>query len=278
MQQTIAFVGGGNMARALVGGLLKAGWPTDRIVLADPDVDQRRRIMNAWPGVTTYIENREAVDKAHIVLFAVKPQALSSCAQDLASSMRTKRPLVVSIAAGIRVAALQNWLGGDLPVVRCMPNTPALIGCGATALYAGENTTQQQREMAEQVMRSVGVTVWLQREAELDIVTALSGSGPAYFFFIMEILEEAAVKLGLSRDTASRLCVQTALGAAKLASESEESRFELRARVTSKGGTTEKALEVLQHGGIRNLFESALAAAAGRASDLSDESERLSRA
>ena len=278
MQQTIAFIGGGNMARALIGGLVKAGWPPDRITVADPDASQRALIQKISPCILAHAENREAVRNADLILFAVKPQIMPACATALGEHVQNKRPLIVSIVAGVRVETILTWLKADLPVVRCMPNTPALVGCGATALYASVGTSQPERDAAEQVMRSVGMTVWLHRESEIDVVTALSGSGPAYFFLLMEALEEAATKLGLSPETAGRLCVQTALGAARLAAESEDSRAQLRAKVTSKGGTTEKAIEVLERGGIRDLFEAALSAAATRARNLSDESERMNHA
>ena len=273
MQQTIAFVGGGNMARALVGGLLNMGWPAAAIRLSEPLAAQREALAHSWPHLSLFADNLPALEGADIVVFAVKPQVLPDVVRQLAAKIRAAEPLVISIAAGIRVAAVHAWLGGHLPIVRCMPNMPALLGCGITGLYASAEVDIGKRERAQQIMRAVGDTVWLDREADIDIVTALSGSGPAYFFLLMEAMEDAAVQLGLDRTAARQLCLHTAHGAARLALEGNETPPQLRARVTSPGGTTERALRVFEEGGLRTMVATALAAAAERARHLSDEAE-----
>lgn len=268
---TIAFIGGGNMARSILGGLLAEGGAPERLWVADPAPDQLARLREAHPGLHTTGENAEAASAADVVVLAVKPQVMREVAVALAAPLQARRPLVVSIAAGIRSRDLDRWLGGGLPIVRCMPNTPALVRSGASALYANSATSPKQRQLAERIMRAVGLTLWLEDEALLDAVTAVSGSGPAYFFLVMEIMEQAGVELGLPREAARLLTLETAFGAAKLALESREDAATLRARVTSKGGTTEAALEVLEAGGLQGLFSRALAAAARRSGELAEQ-------
>lgn len=264
---TIGFVGGGNMARSLIGGLLADGIAPDRIWASDPDPERLDTLRSAFQVNATH-DNADVVDAAEVVVLAVKPQIVRQVAQSLGPLIQAKRPLVISIAAGIREADLRRWLGEKVALVRSMPNTPALVQSGATALYANPYVSDGQRELAESILRAVGVTVWLDNEAHMDVVTALSGSGPAYFFLIMEALETAAVELGLAPDTARLLTLQTAFGAAKMALESEEQVDDLRQRVTSPGGTTEQAVRVLEQGGIRALFGQALKAAHQRSCEL----------
>ncbi len=185
--------------------------------------------------------------------------------------MQDQQPLVISIAAGIRTPDLARWLGADTAIVRAMPNTPALVQSGATGLFANAHVRDQQRDLAETILRAVGLTLWVEQEDQLDLVTALSGSGPAYFFLVMEALQEAASKLGLPAETARLLALQTAFGASRMALESDEDAAALRQRVTSPGGTTEQALRVLEEGGLRNLMEQALTAAARRSRELADQ-------
>ncbi len=268
---TIAFIGAGNMARSLIGGLLADHWPAERIHVSDPDPGQIDVIRRQYPGVFTTSDNRTNVEHADIVLLAVKPQSVKEAAQGLAGHLPASETLIISIVAGVRSSDLIHWLRGEFPVVRCMPNTPALVGSGATGLFANALVTDQQRDIAESILRAVGLTLWLEIESQLDAVTALSGSGPAYFFLIMEALEEAGKELGLAGDAARLLTLQTAFGASKLALESQESLATLRQRVTSPGGTTEKALAVLESGEIRNLFAKALQAAASRSIELANE-------
>ncbi|OOG28587.1 pyrroline-5-carboxylate reductase [Thioalkalivibrio denitrificans] len=271
MNEPIAFIGAGNMARSLIGGLVQDGWPEDALWAVDPDASQRDAVLRRWPSVHVHEEAGEAVAHADVVVLAVKPQVLRDVARGIAEAVQSRRPLVVSIAAGVRGADIERWLGGDLPVVRCMPNTPALVGSGATALAANSRVDTGQKAVAESILRAVGLTVWLDDETALDAVTALSGSGPAYCFLLMEAMEDAGVQLGLPRETARLLALQTAFGAAKLALESEDDAATLRTRVTSRGGTTEQALRVLESGGFRELFTRALTAARDRSRELADQ-------
>lgn len=267
----IAFIGGGNMARSLIGGMLADGYPATQIWVADPDPQQCAALKRHWPAVNTTQDNLQAVDTAQVVVFAVKPQVLKAVATSLQDAVQNHQPLIISIAAGIRTVDLERWLGGNAAIVRCMPNTPALVQSAATGLFANNQVDSEQHDIAESVLRAVGLTVWVEDEVLLDAVTAISGSGPAYFFQLMEMLEQSGIKLGLPAETARLLSVQTAFGAAKLALESDEDAASLRQRVTSKGGTTERALNTLEDGNIRQLYEQALTAAAARAAELADQ-------
>jgi pyrroline-5-carboxylate reductase len=264
---TIGFVGAGNMGRSLAGGLLKSGWEQKRVLLSDPDGEQRRTVTDLL-GIEVSSDNNAVVTQADVVVLAVKPQVLKAVATALAPAVQKKRPLIVSIAAGVRIADIERWLGGNLSIVRVMPNTPALVGSGASALFANRRAQPAQRDLAESILRTVGVTVWLSREELLDVVTALSGSGPAYFFLIMQALEEAAINQGLDPATARLLTLETAFGSAKMALEANVEPAELRRRVTSPGGTTERALTVLREGHVEQVFARALQAASARAHEL----------
>lgn len=267
---TIAFVGGGNMARSLIGGLTTAGVNPARIWVADPDT-RKLEPLGAQFNVNTTQDNDTACAGADVVVLAVKPQIMQEVALSLAPVVGQRRPLVVSIAAGIRATDLARWLGEDVALVRTMPNTPALVQSGATALFANPVASSQQRDLAESILRAVGMTIWVEREELMDVVTALSGSGPAYFLLVMEVLEKAAVAQGLAQETARLLALETAFGTAKLALESPEGAAALRQRVTSPGGTTEQAIKVLQEGGLEELFARAVAAARRRSEELADE-------
>ncbi|UJS25535.1 pyrroline-5-carboxylate reductase [Thiothrix winogradskyi] len=264
---TITFIGAGNMARSLIVGLLQ-DQANVALRVADPDEHQLDAIRKHWPEVTATTDNLEAMQGADVVVLAVKPQIMRNVTENLASNAQLSRPLFVSIAAGIREEALNRWLGGNQAIVRCMPNTPALVQAGATGLYANQHVSDSQRSAAESLLRAVGITVWFDDETKLDAVTAISGSGPAYFFLVMEAMQAAAEQLGLRPEEAHLLIVQTALGAAKLALESDDLPGELRQKVTSKGGTTEAALNVLTTGGLHDLFAQALQAAASRSREL----------
>lgn len=268
-QPTIAFIGAGNMGRSMAGGLLKSGWDRARLVLADSDPQQRQAVEDLL-NVRAYADNSVAVADAGIVVLAVKPQALKPVAEGLAPVVQQKHPLIVSIAAGVRISDLERWLGGNLAIVRVMPNTPALVSSGASAMFANRRVSAEQRDIAESILRAVGVAVWLPREELLDVVTALSGSGPAYFFLVMEALERAAIDAGLEAATARLLTLETAYGAAKMALEGGTDPAELRRRVTSPGGTTERAIQVLKEGQVERLFTEAIEAATERARELAD--------
>jgi len=265
---TLAFIGTGNMTRSLIGGLIADGWPADRIWATDPVAEQRDAIARHWPQVHTTGDNGEAARQAEVIVLAVKPSVVREVAEDLSSVLQDHRPLVISIAAGIPVPRLETWLGGGLPIVRAMPNTPALVQSGATGLYAGPGVSEAQRELAETILRAVGLALWIEDEEQMHAVTAVSGSGPAYFFLTIEALEEAAREAGLDSRAARLLAVQTAFGATKLALESDEDAATLRRRVTSKGGTTEQALAELEQGGLRQLMSRAVQAAVRRSREL----------
>lgn len=267
----IAFVGGGNMARSMIGGLLTDGWPDDRIRIAEPDGGQRDILRAHFPGTRSFEDNRSAVDGSDVVVLAIKPQVVRAVATDLSNLLQETPALVVSVAAGIRSADLERWLGGGIPVVRCMPNTPALVQSGATGAYASARVSDDQRETAERIIRAVGLCFWFEDETKLDAVTAISGSGPAYFLMVMEALEAAGVSLGLDPEVSRLLTLQTAFGTAKLALESGDDAATLRKRVTSRGGTTERAIEQLERGEIRSVIRLAAHAAANRVRELEEE-------
>ena len=263
----VGFIGAGNMARSLAGGLLKNGWDKTRVLMSDPDPAQRQAVESLLQ-LSVFAENDAVAARADILVLAVKPQVLSTVAIALAKNVQKKKPLVLSIAAGVRIADIEHWLGQDLAIVRGMPNTAALIGSGASGLYANRHVSPSLRDEAESILRAVGVTVWVAEEPLLDVVTALSGSGPAYFFLVMEALEQAAIENGLEPAQARLLTLETAYGAAKMALEGGDEPGLLRARVTSPGGTTEQAVNTLEAGGLRQLLQAAMHAAIIRAREL----------
>lgn len=268
-QPIVGLIGAGNMARSLAGGLLNNGWPKARLLLADPDANQRQGAQEAL-GVSVYEDNAEVAGRAEILVLAIKPQAMVEAARALAPHVQKRKPLVVSLAAGVRLNDIERWLGGGLAMVRVMPNTPALVGSGASGMYANERVDARGRDQAESILRAVGITVWVENEALIDVVTALSGSGPAYFFLMMEALERAAVEQGLDPKQARLLTLETAFGAAKMALEGGEEPALLRRRVTSPGGTTEAAIHVFEDSGMRRLCKEAVTAAIKRARELGD--------
>jgi len=267
MSKILTFIGAGNMSRSLIAGLIQDKTSFE-LRVSDPDENQLDIIKSNWPTVKTFTDNQQACDKASIIVIAVKPQILPMVCTSLADSFSSSKPLIISIAAGVREATINNALGGGFPIVRCMPNTPALVQAGATGLYANVLVDAEQHSEAEAILRAVGITLWFKDELQLDTVTAVSGSGPAYFFLVMEAMQKSAQQLGLSKDEARLLVLQTAMGAAKLALESDEDAATLRQRVTSKGGTTEAALKVLNEGGLSDLFHQALTAAEDRSKEL----------
>lgn len=263
----IAVIGAGNMGSSLIGGLIQDGHPSQHIWASDADEEKLAYLKQRF-HIHTTPHNITAAEAADVLILAIKPQYFATVAHELAKTIQTLKPLVISIAAGIRIASIEHWLGDQLPIVRTMPNTPAMIGCGATALFANAKTNEDQRNLAESILRAVGITVWLNDEQLMDAVTALSGSGPAYFFLMMEAMQEAGEVLGLPPETARLLTLQTALGSARMAMESSSSLVELRHQVTSPGGTTEKAVSVLEENNIRALFSKALGAAKLRSEEL----------
>lgn len=267
--KTLAFIGCGNMATSLIKGLIADGYDPTRIMASDPDSNKLAHISGLC-GIKSAKDNFEAIEFAEVVLLAVKPQVLQQVATDMTQAVQKHMPLIVSIAAGVQEKELNQWLGGNVALVRTMPNTPAMIQVGATALHANSSVTSDQKDLAESILRAVGLTIWVDSESMIDVVTALSGSGPAYFFLVIEAMESAAVELGLPADTAHLLTLQTALGAARMAMESRDTPATLRERVTSPGGTTEAALEELEQGGLRELFVQAITRARDRSIELSN--------
>ncbi|MDF1529246.1 MAG: pyrroline-5-carboxylate reductase [Sedimenticola sp.] len=267
--KSIAFIGSGNMATSLIGGLVADGYDPKQIIASDPDSEKRADLAARF-GILTAEDNLAAIAQADVVVLAVKPQVLEQICLSLAQSIQQTQPLVISIAAGIRESDMQHWLGGNVALVRTMPNTPAMLQAGATVLHAGKGVSESQRDLAESILRAVGLTRWVNDEKLMDIATALSGSGPAYFFLVMEAMETAAIENGLTPETARLLTIQTALGAARMAIESSDGPATLRQKVTSPGGTTERALEILEQGDLRALFAKALAGARKRSEELSE--------
>lgn len=273
----VAFVGGGNMTQAIAGGLLDGGFAAGNILISEPDSRQRQALTTNLPGVVVSADNNEIVIAASTVVLAVKPQVLSGVCRQLGDTVSTSRPLIVSIAAGVRSADIDHWLGGGHAVVRIMPNQPALLRQGISGIYANDATTKDQLRMASEIMSSVGPVVTVPSEADIDTVTAISGSGPAYFYLLIDMLSKTGVELGLNRRVADQLARETAKGAALLARESEHEMDELIANVRSPGGTTAAALDSLLDHGVRDIFTRALTAARDRAVDLADQAHESSQ-
>lgn len=266
---TLAFIGAGNMARAIIGGLISNGFPATSIRASSPNIDRLADLKSQGLFVTA--DNTEAMLSADIVVLAVKPQMLKAVLQPLADSAGQNKPLFISVAAGITSHSINKWLGGNQAIVRCMPNTPALVKMGANGLYANTNVNQTQRAQAETVLSATGLTLWVEQEEQLHAVTAVSGSGPAYYFLFMEAMIAAAEKQGLSKEVATQLTLQTALGAAEMALQSTVSPAELRRRVTSPKGTTEQAILSFQANHLESLVEEAMQACATRSVNMAKE-------
>ena len=268
----LVFIGGGNMGRSLIGGLVNRGIDPARIAVVEPATAVREGLANDY-GIRTFAGTGPAMQDAALVLLAVKPQIMRDVCQSLAPELPGDA-VTVSIAAGITTAQLDGWLGGNRAVVRAMPNTPALLGAGATGLYANTRVSANQRLLASVVLDAVGISVWLDDEAQMDVVTALSGSGPAYFFLLAEAMQAAALELGLPEAAARALAAQTCLGAGRMLMESHEDAASLRQRVTSPGGTTQAALESLAGDGFSRIVARAVAAATRRGAELSQQAGR----
>ncbi len=273
MSDDIAFIGGGNMARSLIGGLIAQGRDPASIRVAEP-VDVLRDALHADFGVAVFDTSTTAVQDASTWVFAVKPQVMRTVCESLSAQAQVQRPLVISIAAGITGGQLERWLGGDLPVVRTMPNTPALLGAGVTGLHASQHVDAEGRAFAETLLAAAGKTVWIDNEDLMDAVTAVSGSGPAYVFLLAEAMMDAGVAEGLPADAARTLALETLLGAARMLTQHDAPEAaELRRRVTSPNGTTQAAIEAFEAGGFRALVASAIHAARERGRALSAANE-----
>ncbi|NEV61569.1 pyrroline-5-carboxylate reductase [Thiorhodococcus minor] len=264
----IAFIGGGNMATSLIAGLVADGYAAQDIRVSEPN-PERRNALQARYGVHAFAESAKALAGADTIVLCVKPQIARQVCTAIAAEIPGETPLVVSIMAGVPEQAIQDWLGRPLPIVRAMPNTPSMVQTGAIGLHASPEVDAEGRNRAETILRAAGLVRWVADEDKIDAVTAISGSGPAYFFLFMEALEEAGIALGLDAETARLLTIQTALGAAKMAMESDAPPSRLREQVTSPGGTTERALGVFADADLRALVAGATAAARDRAKALS---------
>lgn len=265
---TIGMIGGGNMARALVRGLLHAGHPAGRIQVADPDPAQLEQVVALHASVGIHADNQEVARRADVLVLAVKPQVMADTARQIAAAPRRAGQLILSVAAGITLDSLRSWFGPGTPLVRVMPNQPATIGAGISGLAASANVSEAERHIAQYIASATGHAVWLRDESLMDAVTAVSGSGPAYFYLLMEHMERAAIELGLPADLAATLTRETALGAARLVIETKAEPGRLRAAVTSPGGTTAAALRVFEAANLDAIVKQALAAARDRSTEL----------
>jgi pyrroline-5-carboxylate reductase len=266
----LAFLGGGNMGRALIGGLLRRGTRPEQISVGE-SVEAARTSLARDLGITATADNVAAVENAELIVLAVKPQDAAAVLASLQPQLTRNRPIVLSVAAGRRASTLEGWCGPGIPVVRAMPNRPALVGAGVTGLYAPAHVSATHRAAAERVMQAVGEVVWVPTEDAIDVVTALSGSGPAYFFLLAELMAQAATDLGLETQAARRLAVATLHGAGLLANSSDGDLARLRAEVTSKGGTTEAALRTMEAADLRAIISRALDAATRRSRELATQ-------
>ena len=267
-QATIGFIGGGNMARSLVSGLVSSGFNAKKIWICDKNQEKLDAFQQAY-GVFSCKDQVELVENCSVIILAVKPQALPSVVEAVGKQIKRKQPLVLSICAGIDMQQLSQWFGEKTAIVRVMPNTPALLQCGASGMFSNGNLADQQKNLTEHIMRASGVAVWVKEENQMDVIGALSGSGPAYFFLMMEIMSDVAIKLGLTEKQAKLLTTQTAYGAARMALESPDSVEKLRLKVTSKGGITEAAVSTLEKSGIRDMMEQAMLNNVKRGKELS---------
>ena len=266
----VAYVGGGNMTRALAGGMLAAGYAPHHVLISEPLAEHRESLAMDLPGVDILEHNEDAVREAECIVLAVKPQILCDVCKPLASFVQQNKPLVISIAAGVRASDIETWLGGELPVVRVMPNQPALLRLGISGLYANEHTSKQQLRAATNIVSTTGPVIQVNSEEDIDTVTAVSGTGPAYFYLLVDMLVKVAVDLGLSYEDALALVLETARGAGEMAEQSGESMDSLIARVRSPGGTTAAAFDFLDGTEFRDIFSAAVVAARDRAVDLAD--------
>lgn len=268
----ITFIGGGNMASALISGLLQQGYTAEQLHVVEINAESRENIKQAF-GITAVADLADGIANSDVILLSVKPQQLFELARKVAPLLKDQ--LVISIAAGIRATDIMRWLGGYARVVRAMPNTPSLVRSGVAGLYAASGVGEQDKKNAESILAAVGSTLWVGEEEMLHVVTAISGSGPAYVFYFIESMQQAAIELGLTPDQARQLSLKTFEGASKLAAASAEDAAILRARVTSKGGTTEQAIQTMEKNDIKCKIIAAIHAANRRSRELSDEFSRI---
>jgi pyrroline-5-carboxylate reductase len=269
----IAFIGGGNMTRAIVAGLRQSRFPAQRIFISEPLESQREILLDEFPGSVVTGDNDAVLRDATSVVLAVKPQVLPAVCKRLATSVQERKPLVISIAAGIHSRSIENWLGGNLAIVRVMPNQPAILRLGVSGMFANERANAEDIARATEILSAVGSVVIVDTEDDIDTVTAVSGTGPAYFYLLIDMLINIGVDLGLDKDAAERLAIETARGAGQLASEANETMESMIERVRSPGGTTEAAFQSLEADDVRAIFSRAVTAARDRAVDLANAAE-----
>jgi len=269
----IAFIGGGNMARAIAGGLIRSGYDPSHILISEPLAAQRDILAQQFAGSKISADNNEVASDAGTIVLAVKPQILKSVCENLARTAQKQKPLVISIAAGPRVDDIERWLGGNLDIVRVMPNQPALVDQGISALFANRRTDELGRILAEKIMTAVGQAVWVDEESLLDAVTAVSGTGPSYFYLLIDAMIQSAIRMGIDPETARTLVVETARGAATLAGAETQSMTALIDRVRSPGGTTTAAFERLDAANVRGIVDDAIDAANNRSIELASKAE-----
>lgn len=265
----ICFIGAGNMANAIVGGLVSQGLDADNITATAPEQSHLSTIAERW-GIHTTTDNQAAAASADVIVLSVKPQVLKAVCEGLQGSL-SHQPLIISIAAGIEMASIQAWLGASLPIVRCMPNTPSQMQMGASGLIANNFVSAEQKQVAEALFTAIGLVDWVAEEALMHAVTALSGSGPAYIFMLIEAMEAAAVKQGIESETARKLAAQTVAGAAAMVLGNDIAPAQLKRNVMSPGGTTERAIQVFEERGLMTIVDEAMQAAADRSVSLSAE-------
>ncbi len=274
----IGFLGGGNIARSLISGLVKDGTDPSTLLVADRH-PEKLADLSALYGVNIFNDILEVTKRANILILAIKPINFENLCRDIRPTLHElssqnghpSRPVIISLATGITIRDMTAWLGGHFPIIRAMPNTPSMLQAGATGLFANDETSSAERQMAEKIMRSVGITAWLEKEEDIEAIIAIAGSAPAYYFRMMELMQEIAEEMGIAPDIAKLFITQTLFGAGKMALESPRPLAELRAQVTSKGGTTHAALQALENGGFKDLLQKALSAARHRGFEIGEE-------
>ena len=270
----IAFIGGGNMARAIAGGLLRGGMHATNIFISEPREEQCEKLRKEFYGTYVSTDNKAVSNAAEIILFAVKPQILKSVCHELRETIQKTKPLIISIAAGPSIKDIDQWLGGNMAIVRVMPNQPAMIDQGVSAMFANSLTQRENCLLAEKIMSAVGKALWLEKESQMDAVTAISGTGPAYFYLLIDIMIKAAIENGMNPEISRMLAVETARGASALSASSPESMTSMIERVRSPGGTTMAALEYLDSKEARKIFSKAIDVARERAKELAEEAKQ----
>lgn len=266
---SLAFLGAGNMCSSIIGGLIAEGYDAQKITATRRSQAPLKAMQDEW-GICTRTDNTSAVADNDVIILGVKPQMMKALCDEIRDQVQISKPLVISVAAGLTAQTLERWLGGDVAVIRTMPNTPSLLRCGATGLFANAVVSNEQKALAENIMQATGIALWVDKEELMEAVTGVSGSGPAYFFLMMEAMQQAGEAVGLTPEVARQLTLQTALGAARMATESDVEPAELRRRVTSPGGTTEQAIKTFNEGDLTGLFEKAVKASANRGKELAE--------